>query len=52
LWNVDKTVIEDNEIYGNLTAGIRLLDVAVARVQRNSIYRNVTAGIDCIGWEK
>jgi hypothetical protein len=49
---VDEAIIEDNEIYGNLTAGIRLLNVPAAALRRNHIYDNVTAGIDFIGWQK
>jgi hypothetical protein len=50
--NVDEAIVEDNEIFGNLTAGIRLMSVPVATLRRNHIYGNVTAGIDFVGWEK
>jgi parallel beta-helix repeat protein len=52
LTNVGEAFIEDNEIYGNLTAGIRLLDVPAATVRRNHIYQNGIAGIDFIGWDR
>jgi hypothetical protein len=49
---VDEAIIENNEIYGNLTAGVRLFNVPVATLRNNHIYENITAGIDFVGWQE